>query len=347
MILPDNNVSILMVRNAIGCPSTDLGTLVAKAKIGGKSGYAFNIAENGGSDGLLIEGAEPYWNLYSRKSAGEWILPELNYNNVYNRLLRDASGKYKFSLGAFCGYNHEARTVGHVFYSTDAQQYEGTQNKKRIGFMPTVVLGGYDWRIKTSDGRFQASKVAAVIDCTPIGGIIYESPKVELSGQESITFDMMYFEVDTSKIRSYELPSKIALYSSTDDLLGYLPGEGIINIDITGGPIIGQIYVDINSQRNIYTLVGSIRKGSSSLYGTFRYNAVLDDNPEVERPLKKIDYQAVNRETGVVSRTLSVTSGFRDDELPKRVYREETQFSVTTTRLIPSSSEYLRAIMYY
>ena len=47
MILPNNNISIMDVRNCLGYPSMDLGTLCTKAKTGGKSGYAFNIKENG------------------------------------------------------------------------------------------------------------------------------------------------------------------------------------------------------------------------------------------------------------------------------------------------------------
>ena len=35
MILPNSDISIMDVRNATGCPSTDLGTLCAKAKTGG------------------------------------------------------------------------------------------------------------------------------------------------------------------------------------------------------------------------------------------------------------------------------------------------------------------------
>ena len=72
MILPSSDISIMDVRNYLGCPSTDLGTLVAKAQTGGKSGFAFNIAENGGSnqDGTLIDGAEPYWNIWSTNQPG-------------------------------------------------------------------------------------------------------------------------------------------------------------------------------------------------------------------------------------------------------------------------------------
>lgn len=64
--LPSNDVSIMLVRNAINCPSTDLGTLCSKAKIGGKSGFAFSIKENGNTakDGYMIADSLPYWNIY-------------------------------------------------------------------------------------------------------------------------------------------------------------------------------------------------------------------------------------------------------------------------------------------
>ena len=349
MILPNNNISIMDVRNILSVPSMDLGTLCSKAKIGGIGGYAYKIKENGYSanDGKLIDGAEPYHNLYSTNNCAEWVLPELNYNSVYNRLLRDSNDNYKFSLGSFRKYNSNARGVGHVYYNTQATQYEGTQNKKTITFMPTISLGDYDWRIKNAKGNIQAAKVAVVIDCTSIGGTIFTSPKVTLSGQTSITFDLMSFEIDTRTVRSYQLPSKIALYSSVNDLVGYLPGEGVVNIEITSGQKVGELYVEINSLRNIYTLVGELRKGVGTLYGTFRYNAVFDEKPETERTLKKIEYQVINRNTEQVVRTVTVTSGFRDDEMPKNLYREQTQFSVVTDRVAPIATEYVRAIMYY
>ena len=83
------------------------------------------------------------------------------------------------------------------------------------------------------------------------------------------------------------------------------------------------------------------------MYGTFRYNAVFDEKPETERTLKKIEYQVINRNTEQVVRTVTVTSGFRDDEMPKNLYREQTQFSVVTDRVAPIATEYVRAIMYY
>ena len=68
-------VSIEDVKLTIGCASDDLGTLCAKAKKGGKSGYAFNIVENGGTvnSGELLADSSPYWNLYSNESPGEWL----------------------------------------------------------------------------------------------------------------------------------------------------------------------------------------------------------------------------------------------------------------------------------
>lgn len=360
-VFPDKNVELayhlactfgIVVRQANGKLGleTSLFRLCTLAKEGGKSGYAFNVVENGASenDGTLIDGATPYWNIFSRHSTGEWKLAESSTGNVIFRLKRSViASRYESSLGEFASYNHLARGVGHIMLNESAMQGEGVANKKEIRFFPTIVLGDIDWRITNIRGNIRATHVAAVIEGGEYGGVLYESEKVALTGQSGITFDQMSFEIDTSIVREYSYPTRIRLYVN-DTPYGYLPGEGSVDVTITAEPLVGEIYVEINSLRNIYTLAGQIRKSAGgSIYGTFRYNAVFDENPKTERQLTKIFYQLINRSDGSVARTLTITSGFNNNELPKRLYRKETQFNADTNRLSPLSTQYVRAVMYY
>lgn len=90
----------------------DIGNIIARAKSGGEGGYAFNIVENGYSetDGIMIRGAEPYWNIYSKNSPGQWFVYGAS-SELRVRIKRESTAsnsKYRFSIGDFRGYNHAA-----------------------------------------------------------------------------------------------------------------------------------------------------------------------------------------------------------------------------------------------
>lgn len=114
MALPTTNIRLVyhvactlgIVTN--GKLDTRLSQLVAAAKTGGTNGYAFNIVEAGGAetDGILIDGAEPYWNIFSANSPGRWFIQ--GANSELNIRLRREDSKYRFALGDFAGYNHDA-----------------------------------------------------------------------------------------------------------------------------------------------------------------------------------------------------------------------------------------------
>lgn len=150
MILPTSNISIMDVRNATGCPSTDLGTICAKAYDGGKDGYAFNIVENGGGkwDGSLITDSDgfpaayPYWNIWSSKSPGYWALPDAINKPCYFRLKHDSSNNYYYSLGSFGGYNTDAKPPMQTDVEVTFRQNQTVLNQDvRV----KVDLGDYDW----------------------------------------------------------------------------------------------------------------------------------------------------------------------------------------------------------
>lgn len=114
MAVGQTNISIALVQQAIGVYSSNsLGALIAKAKVGGVGGYAFYIYETRASngnryDGVLIAGAEPHWNIWSRYIPAEWAPVS---GVLILRLKRNAlnpNGGYDFRLHDFRGYDHTA-----------------------------------------------------------------------------------------------------------------------------------------------------------------------------------------------------------------------------------------------
>lgn len=155
MILPNNNISIIDVRNALGCPSTDLGTLCSKAKTGGSGGFAFQIKENGftAKDGHLISGAEPYFNIYSANAPAYWnvVGQELRYS-----LKRDSSKNYCFSLGGFRAYNHEA-VKPYLFREGDTIIMQNPNISQYGGVTIFWNFGEIDW--ESLIGSFDAIRI--------------------------------------------------------------------------------------------------------------------------------------------------------------------------------------------
>ena len=131
-----------------GCLDTRLSALCAAARTGGKSGWAFNITEAGGSatDGMLIDGAEPYWNIFSAESPGEWFIYGAS-SELKLRLRREAVGsnqKYRFSLGDFAGYNHDA--VRPYLFPEGSEIYiQQSQYATLVGVTIFWDFGEIDW----------------------------------------------------------------------------------------------------------------------------------------------------------------------------------------------------------
>ena len=86
MILPKKDLTLFQTALKVGAVYTsggkgyvirDLFRLVAAAKSGGEKGYAFRVAENGytdGTRGFMIDGALPYWNIWSPDSPGRFFI---------------------------------------------------------------------------------------------------------------------------------------------------------------------------------------------------------------------------------------------------------------------------------
>lgn len=232
MGLSNSNISIMAVRNTIGCPSTDLGTLIAKAKTGGKSGFAFSIKENGGyeSDGVLIEGASPYWNIYSPHSPGEWVAAGLVPGTVANnavafRLKRTEGSKYGFSLGAFRNYDHDAAEPDPGTRELSFVQYTGSG---QLSYNASVRagLGSYDW-----SGVSEATHWRIVV---LNGSSVFATGTPELLSTNNASM-VVPMVINTNSLTTYTYKTKIEIgtYSSNNfTSRGYLPGEGNLKITI-------------------------------------------------------------------------------------------------------------------
>ena len=151
-VIPNNNVGITDVRQTLGLSNTEqwnsLGWLCAGARSGGKSGSAFNIVENGASnvDGLLIDGAEPYFNIWSNESPGQWrlpLFPETDYVRFELKRENENSRKYCYKLGAFRAYEHKATPASAMNIS---QTYYTGQPIITARYLPSCDLGSYDWK---------------------------------------------------------------------------------------------------------------------------------------------------------------------------------------------------------
>lgn len=140
---------IIMLRSVLDIPTTSLGYICSKAKAGGRNGYAFDIRENGGSTGNLINGAQPYWNLFSPKGPGGWYRDGLS---IKHRLIDDAHfspdsvadrGNYCFALHSFKGYDHYAIAPQ---IGIDVEEIRFIVNETTPIFIPvTASVGSYPW----------------------------------------------------------------------------------------------------------------------------------------------------------------------------------------------------------
>lgn len=146
-----NNISITDVHNILGHPNYDLGSIVAKAKSGGAGGYAFQIKENGYSTtslGYLINGASPYWNIWSKNSAGHFENYQSSETLRYrlNSNVSDTvNAYYRYSLGDFRNYNHTAPapSVNCTNAVNGTIQYYQSTNKVQIIY--TVMTSEINW----------------------------------------------------------------------------------------------------------------------------------------------------------------------------------------------------------
>ena len=108
-----SGIGVFRVAKLIGCPETSITNLIVKAAYGGKQvssitnrdfKSAFEIAACDGydssKDGELIEGAEPYWNIYNENSPINLIINKTN--NIIPKLKQVNGNKATISSVGYC-----------------------------------------------------------------------------------------------------------------------------------------------------------------------------------------------------------------------------------------------------
>lgn len=148
--------STIKVRTSNGIETKTVTTLenslyrcCTRAKVGGLSGYAFKIPENGytRNDGELIDGAEPYWNIWSGISPGQWDI-KLPDGTMYLRLRRDtpSSKEYSCKKGFFAGYNPAAKKP-YLFPEGSTIYVPQNQGSIAVGITIFWDFGEIDWTV--------------------------------------------------------------------------------------------------------------------------------------------------------------------------------------------------------
>ncbi|MCD8270574.1 MAG: hypothetical protein LUD46_20435 [Parabacteroides sp.] len=126
MSLPKTNISIMMVRNALGYPSTDLGTLYTCNKVNIFSWYKPKNYD------------DPIMPVSARDN-----MPGLKYDTVNKQILWDKPKNY-FRLGDFGGYNHDAEPPSIDIYN-QVVVYTPTGTTLDIGGTPYWGDSRFDW----------------------------------------------------------------------------------------------------------------------------------------------------------------------------------------------------------
>lgn len=198
MALPESDITISAVKNAIGGVSNNLTALIGDAKTGGTGGEAFDV------NGYLIAGALPYWNIYAYNIPAIWIIEGV----ALKLRLEYVDSTPAYRLGDFRGYNHDARQP----QASVPESLDCISGTLHIG----VSVSLYEWNLPASCTHI---KIKAVIDSTT------QYELLTVSGLHTTLTDEVYFTftgVSTSVTDGY-----VQLYGSNAD------GDELTNITNT------------------------------------------------------------------------------------------------------------------
>ena len=277
------------INSVIGVGSHDIGYQIYKAKTGGSGGWAFKIVENGHSsgDGELIEGARPYWNIWSNNSPGEWISPSYVDGPLRFRLKRflgNASLGYGANMHEFDGYIHSSSEpiVGGGEYHFTQGSGSGMLTRT-FTFKPR--LGSYDWK-KVSGATMYRAVVSG-----PNIGTVYGTPATITSEAQSINITLT-INTNNAGTYTYNLAIYIGSGSTNNfDSIGYIPITETMKIIIDPKPIItGSVAVWQGSRwsYNMFSMTDGVTSGNgqTTFSGTYRRNSGDTDG----KVLNKITY---------------------------------------------------------
>lgn len=312
-----SNPNVIMVRNTLAVyggltvDTRDVGTLCAKARIGGTAGYAFKIAENGGSDGSLIAGAEPYWNVWSANQPGEWImnldLVDFTKSKIIHRLAI-YNERYGFDLYRFSGHDIGSKAPS---LSGSEEQINAGNTDVSVNFGIVYNFGNYDWRVV--DTGHQYYKIVCVKKDYPeiiLGqSAVLSVPENDGIGRQSnlpvVTSNNPDSYGTTNPIIGY---AKCYLCGSDGSQLVELPrmlGELKLKI-VQLSTIVAQIYIDGDiSMTNKRTggIVDNVTYVNDVI--SFASKKFIDLEPESTYSLQSIKIEVRNKISGSILFTYS------------------------------------------
>lgn len=340
----------------LGLSSYDVGTLIGKARAGGKAGvgiwvgttYAFNTLEVGMSsgDGTLIDGAKPYWNIFSNESPGEFVATPTHDGALIFKLKdlikENASLGYGYSVDAFAGYNHSA--VGPENNDTTIDVPVGSS--KNINLAAKYNTGDYDWRkiSGVDSGRFELTSPSGVSTVSPMVSI--NNTHVQLIANVPI------YLANTSDphTEKYILKMYVGrnLGANDFDAFGYIPilSNVVFNIYAEIRAVRLKVFVGVSS--GFFTIDPDYTTNANNytFYGTKKTSVDLSSYA-----LKSIKYSIVNGD-GTAGGTVTKTGIFdSSNESPltfEYMENNTVSFVVSRNRLATNGSyPYLEVEMRY
>lgn len=259
-MLGTTNITTTLVGNELGVSTRDVGMLCSGARSGGTSGSAFTVVEAGGTvnEGYLIDGAEPYFNIWSNNSPGEWVGPNLPQGDLRFRLKRDtAQARYCFSLGNYRNYDHAAIAASSGNPGIKIEVGSATTQKIEI----RVKLGSYDWK-KVANATHVAAEIPGVVMSAPQP---ISDEWIRLSA--TIT-------VNTSYPSKEEYPINIfigTLAGSDFNTIGRIPADGTFTIEVWKPRVPATITVTVSGRLNVFTMTGDAIPSGGSYMITGKY----------------------------------------------------------------------------
>lgn len=347
MALGTTNISTTLVSQTIGLNSGDVGTLCTYPSVGGTGNSAFRIVENGFTitDGKLISGALPKWNIYSNSSPGEWKLPVVPDGTIYFTLKRSPydSSRYSFPLGGFRSYNHSA-----VIPSVDIDNLTGQYDFPRrfydidVDFMFHAKLGEYNWTNLAAN----ASDIKLMV-YNPSNTLIFTTPNVAIypfypNGDTTFGYG---FTIDLQYVGIYNYKVRVALCNSLGTILGFMPFDGNIPIEVFEADV---RELSMNIPGNPEILYSGVYTQDHSFY-QFAYPT---SDATGTWNLTSIDYLTYNKSDDSLVNTLTILPvNFTIYDTPQQQIDLYEGVEITLTcddsRVILTKNQYLRVKLNY
>lgn len=225
--------------------------------------------EGAANDGRLIDGALPYWNIYSNESPGEWkqaVSADGPLVFELKRFLGDATQGYGFGLHHFNGYNHNSAAP-----NPGGQPLEFTQGAGSGSVTYTVTLkpntGSYNWAKVAGATLFQSRVYNGSI-------LMAQSTPVPIStGTLTISIPLT---INTSSATIFRYKTYLFIGSgSVNDFnsLGYIPVQGEITVTILAKPVM-TASVRVSGRVNVFAMAEGVTSNNTTRFsGTYRLNS--------------------------------------------------------------------------